>query len=60
MGSSPPPPLDDLLQRNFSFYPPIHGVDHNEWSLVEGKWAELVVRNVKSGIEVGIPRRWVG
>lgn len=59
--STPPAPLhDELAGRPFSFYPPILGVEHNEWSLVEATWSDILVRNTKSGLETAIPRKLVG
>jgi hypothetical protein len=59
--STPPAPLhDELADRSFSFYPPILGVEHNEWRLREATWSELVVRNTKTDLEVPIPRKMVG
>ena len=60
MSMPPMPPLDELRERRFSFYPPIAGVEHNEWMLVEATWSEVVVKNTKSELEVGIPRRYFG
>lgn len=59
--STPPAPLhDELADRPFSFYPPILGVEHNEWRLVEATWSDILVRNTKSGLETAIPRKLVG
>lgn len=59
--STPPAPLhDELADRAFSFYPPILGIEHNEWRLKEATWSEIVVRNTKSGLEAAIPRKLVG
>jgi hypothetical protein len=60
MSTPPAPPQAELFDRPFSFYPPIHGVEHNEWRLKEATWSELVVRNTASDIEVAIPRRYFG
>lgn len=59
--STPPVPLqDELGDRPFSFYPPILGVEHNEWRLKSSTWSELVVGNTKTALEVAIPRKLVG
>lgn len=59
--STPPAPLqDELADRAFSFYPPILGIEHNEWRLRDATWSELVVHNTKSGLEVAIPRKLIG
>jgi hypothetical protein len=60
MSTPPAPPQAELFDRPFSFYPPIHGVEHNEWRLKEATWSEMLVRNTASDIEVAIPRRYFG
>jgi hypothetical protein len=61
MASPPiPPALEPLAGRPFSFYPPILGIQHNEWIFRKATWSELVVVNRKSGEEISIPRRLVG
>lgn len=57
MASPPIPPLPD---HAFSFYPAIRHIEHNEWLFRKATWSELVVVNRKSGLEVSIPRRFVG
>ncbi|MFN3321896.1 MAG: hypothetical protein ACK5AZ_00250 [Bryobacteraceae bacterium] len=60
--SVPPiaPPLEHLGQRAFAFYPPILGIEHNEWIFQRATWSELLVLNTKSNLEVWIPRRFLG
>jgi hypothetical protein len=61
MGSPPiPPTLDHLVTRPFSFYPPIVGVEHNEWLYLKATWSEILVVNRRSAAEVWIPRRFIG
>ncbi len=60
MSTPPAPPQAELFDRPFSFYPPIHGVEHNEWRLKEATWSEMLVRNTAADIEVAIPRRYFG
>jgi hypothetical protein len=55
-----PAPLEDLGQRPFSFYPPILSIQHNEWKFLRSTWSEMLVVNTKSGMEVWIPRRFLG
>lgn len=57
MASPPIPPLPD---HPFSFYPAIRNILHNEWQFRKATWSELVVVNRKTGVEVSIPRRFVG
>ena len=60
MSMPPEPPQAELLDRLFSFYPPIHGIENNEWRLKEATWSDMLVANTQSGIELGIPRRYFG
>jgi hypothetical protein len=61
MSIQPPPTLlENLDNRPFSFYPPIVGVEHNEWRFVKATWAEILVVNSRSGAEIWIPRRYLG
>lgn len=61
MASPPIPPLvEDLDRRPFAFYPAILHVEHNQWFFRKATWSELVVVNSRSGVEISIPRRFVG
>jgi hypothetical protein len=61
MASPPiPPQLDHLVTRPFSFYPPIVGIEHNEWLFRKASWSEILVLNCKSGSEIWISRRYIG
>ena len=61
MASPPiPPQLDHLITRPFSFYPPILGVEHNEWLYKKASWSEILVVNCKDGEEIWISRRYIG
>jgi hypothetical protein len=61
MASPPiPPQLDHLVTRPFSFYPPIIGIEHNEWLFRKASWSEILVLNCKSGAEIWISRRYIG
>lgn len=60
MPAPPAPELDDLLHRAFSFYPPIIGIEHNEFLLQRGTWSEMLVQNTKTREEIWIPRRFFG
>lgn len=55
-----PPPLESLGRRPFSFYPPVLGIEHNEWIFQKATWSEILVVNSKSNLEVWVPRRFVG
>lgn len=54
-----PTQLDQLGDRPFSFYPPILGIEHNEWIFQQGAWSEILVHNTKSLEELWVPRRFV-
>ncbi len=54
------PPIPPLPNHSFSFYPAIRGIEHNEWLFRKATWPDLVVVNSKSGLEVSIPRRFLG
>ena len=58
--ASPQLVLDELAGRRFSFYPSILNVEHNEWTLARETWSEVLVANVASGVEIWIPRTYLG
>jgi hypothetical protein len=60
MSSSGALNLETLGERPFSFFPPIIGVEHNEWVFRRATWSEILVKNTKSEAEVWIPRRSLG
>lgn len=60
MPANPIPELDGLKGRAFSFYPPILGIEHNEWKLQEATWSEILVHNTKDNRELWVPRRFLG
>ncbi|MBZ5601875.1 MAG: hypothetical protein LAO79_06185 [Acidobacteriia bacterium] len=53
-------PLSQLGRAPFSFYPPIVGVEHNEWIFRRATWNEIEVINTKTSEELAIPRHFVG
>jgi hypothetical protein len=55
-----PPSLEHLGNRPFSFYPAISGIEHNEWLYRRASWSEVLVVNTQNGMELWIPRRFVG
>lgn len=55
-----PPPLDQLVGREFSFYPSIANVETNLWTLVEAHWSEFLVESVAERTQVWVPRRFLG
>lgn len=61
MSTSPLPlHLEELGNRRFSFYPPILGVEQNEWIYSRATWSEMLVINAATGAEIWVPRRFVG
>ncbi len=52
--------LEDLGERPFAFYPAILNTEHNEWVLRQVNWSEIHVVNPKTGMELWVPRRYVG
>ncbi|MSV29938.1 MAG: hypothetical protein EXQ52_14515 [Bryobacterales bacterium] len=55
-----PAPLDHLGVRPFCFYPPILNIEHNEWLYSKSTWSEMLVSNARTGMEIWIPRRFLG
>src|ERR1035437_6795835 len=60
--ASPPleQPFDHMAARAFSFFPPIVGIEHNEWLLRQVNWSEVLVANQATNQELWIPRRYFG
>ena len=55
-----PPPLDQLAEREFSFYPSIGNLETNLWQILEANWSEFLVKNVGDQTQVWVPRRYLG
>jgi len=55
-----PPLLELLARRPFSFYPAVRNIEHNEWLLKRATWSEIQVANTKTGMELWVPRQYVG
>jgi hypothetical protein len=57
-----PPPLEfgALKRRSFTFQPPILNVEQNEWRVRKTTGPEILVSNLKSDLEVWIPKRLIG
>jgi hypothetical protein len=60
--SSPviPPPIETLRHRPFSFYPAILNIEHNKWQYRKATWSDVLVVNVRTGLEIWIPRHFLG
>ena len=46
--------------RRSRCYPAINHIEHNEWLYRKATWSEIQVVNRKTGLEIWIPRRYVG
>ncbi|MDQ6676980.1 MAG: hypothetical protein M3Z09_06770 [Acidobacteriota bacterium] len=55
-----PTPLDQLGNRSFSFFPPILGIESNEWLFRRATRPEVLITNADTGLQIAIPRRFVG
>jgi hypothetical protein len=55
-----PTGFEQIGNRPFSFYPPVVNIEHNEWHYRKATWSEVLVVNAKTGLEVWIPRLYVG
>ena len=53
------PSLDALSGRRFSFYPAIRNIEHNEWTLAEETWSEMMVVNAGQELDIWVPRKYV-
>lgn len=57
----PAPPDEEELKRGpFAFYPAILNVEYNEWRFRKATASEILVTNMRSDVEVWIPRRLLG
>ncbi len=48
-----------LKRRSFALYPPILNVEHNEWRVRKTAGPEVLVSNLKTDLEVWIPKRLI-
>jgi len=48
-----------LKRRAFALYPPILNVEHNEWRVRKTAGPEVLVSNLKTDLEVWIPKRLI-
>jgi hypothetical protein len=49
-----------LKRRSFALYPPILNVEHNEWRVRRTAGPEVLISNLKTDLEVWIPKRLIG
>ncbi len=54
------PPLDQLRDREFSFYPSIGNFETNLWRLRDANWNEFLVENQADQSQFWVPRRYLG
>jgi hypothetical protein len=61
-----PSPLDYIGRKSFAFYPPVcHSGPNsrsspNLWILGASSWSEVQVINAQTGVELWIPRQFIG
>jgi hypothetical protein len=61
MSAPPSPPIvDELGGRHFALFPPIHNIEFNEWICQRGNWSELLLHNIRLGMDIWIPRSYLG
>jgi hypothetical protein len=48
-----------LKRRSFALYPPILNVEHNEWRVRKTAGPEVLISNLKTDLEVWIPKRLI-
>jgi len=60
MSTEPDSPFEALHGKRFAFFPAIRGIDHNEWTLEQESWSEILAKNTATGDEVWVPRNHLG
>jgi hypothetical protein len=55
-----PSPLDYIGRQPFAFYPAIENAGPNEWRLGARSWSEVQAINAHTGVEIWIPRQYIG
>lgn len=60
MSTEPDSLSEALADRRFAFYPAIRNLEHNEWTLEEESWSEILAKNTLTEEEVWVPRNHVG
>jgi len=48
-----------LKRRSFALYPPILNVEHNQWRVRKTAGPEVLISNLKTDLEVWIPKRLI-
>lgn len=60
MSTEPDSPFEALGGKRFAFYPAIRNLDHNEWTLEQETWSEILAKNTETGDEIWVPRNHLG
>jgi len=55
-----PPLVHEIGRRSFAFYPSIANAEPNEWLIRGASWTVVEVVNARTGLEVAVPRHFVG
>ena len=55
-----PPLVEEIGRRSFAFYPSIANAEPNEWLIRSASWTVVEVVNARTGLEVAVPRHFVG
>lgn len=55
-----PPLVHEIGRRSFAFYPSIANTEPNEWLIRGASWTVVEVVNARTGLEVAVPRHFVG
>ncbi|MGA7411524.1 MAG: hypothetical protein WBW33_13665, partial [Bryobacteraceae bacterium] len=55
-----PPLLEEVGRRRFAFYPPIANAEPNEWQLRGATRTEVNAINIRTELEIWIPRHYLG
>ena len=60
MSTEPESAFEALQGRRFAFFPAIRNVEHNEWTLEQESWSEILAKNTLTGEEIWVPRNHLG
>ena len=60
MSTEPDSPFEALQGKRFAFYPAIRDTEHNEWTLEQESWSEILAKNTATGDEIWVPRNHLG
>lgn len=60
MPSESDSPFEALQGKRFAFYPAIRNIEHNEWTLEQESWSEILAKNTATADEIWVPRNHLG